>query len=201
MRVHGTGDRRHTRFLASAQAGITLVEVLVAVLLMTIGAIGAAQLLGMAVTATASARRQTSTAMIAGTKIEQLRALLWAYELGPGGTPGRRVSDLTTDLSVDPPGDGGPGLGHAPSMALERNMPPYVDYVDASGAWVGHGPTPPPVTAFIRRWAVTPLAGSPDVLALQVVVVPLHREQRGRAPGRSLADGTHLVTLRTRRAR
>ena len=47
------------------------------------------------------------------------------------------VTDTTTDVSGDPPGPGGTGLGASPADALWRDTPGYVDYLDATGRDLG----------------------------------------------------------------
>ena len=69
----------------------------------------------------------TTASLAAEAKLAELRALPWG--------------DATTDLSVDPPASGGPGLGPSPVNALAANLPGYSDYVDADGQpRVGHVP-------------------------------------------------------------
>jgi hypothetical protein len=106
-------------------------------------------------------------------------------------------------LSVDPPASGGGGLQASPESALDANTPPFVDYLDARGNWVGNGANPPPDTVYIRRWAIMPLPTNPNTpLVLLVMVTPLRREVGRDAqggPGR-LQDDTRLVSVKTRKA-
>ncbi len=193
---------RNIGLATGVAAGFSLVEVLVAIGLLTVTGLSAVRLLVFAVDATAAARRQSTSTVLAASKLEQLRSLEWAYEPTADGRAGSRVGDLSTDLSLDPPGSGGPGLGLSPDASLQQSIPPYVDYLDAAGRWVGQGASPPEGTVFVRRWSVRPLADSPDVLRLRVSVVPLSRESRRRGVGaHPLRDETRLDTLRARRTR
>ena len=64
---------------------------------------------------------------------------------------------------------------------LGANTPPYVDYLDDAGRWVGHDADPPESAVFIRRWAVSPLPADPErTLVLQVLVTTV-RDDRSRA--------------------
>ena len=182
-------------------AGFTLVEVLVATMLLVVVAAGVAHLFGVGIASGRSARAQTMATILASAKLEQLRSLTWAYEPVPGGPPLAR-SDATTNLSVDPPSDDGPGLGASPPGTLESNLPPYVDFLDAGGRWVGTGSDPPRNAAFIRRWSVRPLPDAPDrTLVLQVLVTTTAAERRGGpiATRRKTGEETVLVTVKTRK--
>lgn len=189
------------RFPHPEDRGFTLVEVLIAsVLFITLSA-GVAQLFAVATTAGAAARRQTSATILAAAKMEQLRSLTWCWEAGPPGTPPLPRSDLTTNLSTDPPGNDGRGLRESPPATLERNVPPYVDYVDAEGEWVGNGATAPSTAAFIRRWAIRGLPSDPDrTLIIQVLVTSVAQEaSRGAGSWtRRTGQETLLTAVRTR---
>ena len=151
-------------------AGFGLLEVLIAAGLIIGLAAGTAQLTVTSINAIDDAGRLTQGLLLAAQKMEQMQSLEWRYDAS--GLVA--VSDLTTDLSRDPPSAGGPGLQASPPDSLQRNMPPYVDYLDGRGAWVGTGSRPPAGAAFVRRWSVQ--GGPPpfpDLLALDVVVLPL----------------------------
>ena len=79
-------------------------------------------------------------------------------------------------------------------------MPPWVDYLDDAGRWVGHGSEPPRDAVFIRRWAVRPLHADPErTLVLQVLVTTV-RDARSRSTPWSRRTGVDalLVSVRTR---
>jgi hypothetical protein len=114
------------------------------------------------------------------------------------------VSDTTTNLAVYPHTSNGSGLNPTAATCLVENTPGCVDYLDANGAWVGTGVTPPGTAAYIRRWAIQPLPTNPNnTLVLQVLVTPIGTEARltptpgvrKRLPGDSL-----IVTVKTRKA-
>lgn len=190
------------RYSSSSQAtGFSLVEVLIAMGLLTAVSLGVAQLFALSGRATFVARGQTSTTALAEQKMEQLRALTWGFDTDGQGLP---LSDTSTDLAVDPASANGAGLNPSPSNSLEVNTPGYVDFLDAHGTYVGTGATAPGSAAFIRRWAVRPLPTNPNnTLVLQVLVTPVSNEgsrvpsgdPRRRMPGDAL-----LLSVKTRKA-
>jgi hypothetical protein len=136
------------------------------------------------------ARRVTTTAILAQQKIEQLRALAWGFD--EFGLP---VSDFATDITVTPPVPaGGVGLQASPDLSLFTSSPGYVDYLDAYGAWVGTGTTPPPNAIYVRRWSIDPLPTNPNnTLVFQVLV--------GRiSPVGPPSDVGRQVSLKTRKS-
>lgn len=181
----------------SRDTGFTLLEVCVALLLLTLAITGAAQLFALAIHANASARVQTSTTILATQKMEQLRGLTWSVD--SAGIP---VSDTASDLSFDPVTGGGTGLGASPSTTLDSNTPGWVDFLNARGQWIGTGPTAPPTAMFIRRWAIAPLPEDPaDARILQVLVTTVVRDRQARRPRMRLAGDALVTTILSRKAR
>ncbi len=109
-------------------------------MLLSMVALGVAQLFGIAIQRNMAARYQTSTTVLAGQKLEQLRALT----LGFDDASGLPVTDMSTNLTTEPPTSGGGGLNPSPSNSLSTNTPGYVDYLDSRGNWLGTGGAPPP---------------------------------------------------------
>jgi type II secretory pathway pseudopilin PulG len=158
--------------------GFTLLEVLVATTLLFVAVAALAGLSVMATQANAHAKTTTFTALLAARKIEELRALPWGY-----------------DALGNPRSDA--GLAASPSDALDQNTSGYCDFLDAGGALLGGGTSPPIQTAFVRRWSIQPLPSNPaNALVFQVVV----RRLRSGAPGGTVvfADEAALATVRTR---
>lgn len=186
----------------SEPAGFTLIEVLIATALLVSMAIGVAQLMAIGVAAGRDSRFATATAILAAARLEQLRSLHWSYEPGPGGAVIPR-SDLSANSSVDPPADGGPGLAPSPPGTLAGNVPPYVDYLDAFGRWIGNGPSPPPGATFVRRWSIAPLPQDPArTLILTVLVTTVAQDQARNGPWAARwGDETLLVLLTTRKGK
>jgi len=186
----------------SRQDGFTIVEVLVALLIITVMALGTAQLFAVSIRATQAARYQTSTTVLASQKLEQLRSLTWGFDEAGTGLP---VSDTTTNLGQDPPTGNGSGLNPSPPGTLNQNIAGYVDYLDARGRWVGTGVTPPATATYIRRWSIEPLPTNPNnTLILQVLVTTVKRQSElagTPGPRRRMADDALIVSVKTRKAR
>jgi prepilin-type N-terminal cleavage/methylation domain-containing protein len=186
---------------ASTDDGFTIIEVLIAMLLISVMALGVAGLFGVAIQATHAARNQTSAAALAEQKMEQLRSLTWGFDTSGENLP---VTDTTTDLSQTPATADGAGLNPSPSGALDANTAGYVDYLDKRGQWVGTGATPPATAVYIRRWSIQPLPTNPNnTLVLQVLVTTVMREARLTADGgprRRYPDDALIATVKTRKA-
>lgn len=186
----------------SSNRGFSLIEVLISLGILSVIALGVAQLFAASTKANWVARGQTSSTALAEQKLEQLRSLTWGFDLQGQGLP---VSDTTTNLAVTPPTASGGGLNPSPADSLDANRTGYFDYLDANGAWVGTGGAAPPGgAAFLRRWSIQPLPTNPNnTLVLQVLVSPVSNEQsrtvttgtRRRMPGDAL-----LTSVKTRKA-
>ena len=183
-------------------AGFTLIEVLIAATLAAAIATGVAHLIAIGISANRAAREQTFTTMLAASKIEQLRSLPWTFEPGADLPPPPR-SDMSADLSVEPAGPAGPGLSPSPPESLASNVPPYVDYLDDQGRWVGNGLAPPARAAFVRRWSVRPLPEDPASTLILTVLVSAVAQDRSRTSPWTARSGTEslLVTIVTRKGR
>jgi type II secretory pathway pseudopilin PulG len=143
--------------------GFSLIETVLAAGMLASLAVGVAQVFAVSARGNDIARVQTLASILAAQKMEQLRSLTWAH--APGGEP---LSDTSTDLSSDPPTDGGFGLRPAPAGSLDADVPLYVDYLSASGMRVAARDS----AAYVRRWSIAPLASDPgNLLFLQVRVV------------------------------
>lgn len=194
-----TGRSPNARLFDS---GFSLVEVLVAVFILALAATGVAQVLTLAAEANLAAAGRSMSVILASQKLEQLRALDWGFDQREEGW--LAVSDLVSDLTRDPPSGGGTGLAASGSSALEQDVPGFVDYVGANGAWLGTGTEPVPGTAYVRRWSIGRFsATADDALVLQVRVIPLRRAHAagGPSPPGSLPDEVWVVTVVTRKAR
>ena len=185
----------------SNSRGFSLIEVLVAMGLLTAVSLGVAQLFALSTRANVIAKGATSTTAMAEQKLEQLRGLTWGFDTAGQGLP---VSDTTTNLTVSPPTHDGSGLNPSPSDSLEQNTNGFVDFLDGAGGWVGTGSTPPQTAVYIRRWSIQPLPTNPNnTLVIQVLVTPVTNEQARVASQFTrtrMAGDALLVTVRTRKA-
>jgi prepilin-type N-terminal cleavage/methylation domain-containing protein len=182
------------------QRGFSLVEVLFALVVLSVAVSGLAHLFTVAAYTNARARSTTYAAVLAQQKMEQLRGLAFGFDPGGGA-----VTDVDTDITVQPelPG-GGTGLQSSPPGVLAADTAGYVDYIDAKGASLGGAAAgPPPGAAYIRRWSVQPLPSSDNTMVLQVLVMRAGTrraaDNRIGAGGRP-ADQARLVSLKTRKA-
>jgi prepilin-type N-terminal cleavage/methylation domain-containing protein len=189
------------KYSSSNSRGFSLVEVLVAMGILTAVSLGVAQVFALSTKNNLTAKGQTSTTAMAEQKLEQLRSLTWGFDLAGEGLP---LTDTTTNLTVTPPQHNGTGLNPSPADALERNTDGFVDFLDGAGQWVGTGSTPPASAVYIRRWSITPLPTNPNnTIVIEVLVTPVASEQarvesaftRTRMSGDAL-----LVTVKTRKA-
>jgi type II secretory pathway pseudopilin PulG len=174
----------------AGEGGFSLVEVLIASVVLMTGLIAVAQMFVMSTHANMAARRVTTTAVLAQQKIEQLRGLAWGFD--EFGLP---VSDFSSNITVTPPASsGGVGVQASPANTLTTSTPGYVDYLDAYGAWVGTGAAPPNGAIYVRRWSIDPLPTNPNnTLVFQVLVGRIS----AAGPPTDLA---RQVTLKTRKS-
>jgi prepilin-type N-terminal cleavage/methylation domain-containing protein len=186
----------------SSSRGFSLVEVVIAMGLLTIVSLGVAQLFAVATRANQVAKGQTSTTALAEQKLEQLRSLTWGYDTEGQGLP---VSDTTSNLSIDPPNASGGGLNPSPSDSLGSSQTNYVDYLDGNGQYVATGTTIPAEAVYVRRWSIQPLPTNPNnTLILQVLVTPVSNERIRQGAGngtlRRLPGDALLISVKTRKS-
>jgi prepilin-type N-terminal cleavage/methylation domain-containing protein len=150
--------------------GFTLVETLVAMLLVSTAVAAAAHLGLAAIAQSAATQREAAALWLAQSKLEELRAQPWAFDAA-----GARLSD--------------PALTASPPDALTRDATGYFDTFDRFGEPTVIGSS----VVFRRRWAIG-LASStdPDTLLLQSCVFA-GTSSHDRVP----AD-TCVSTIRTR---
>jgi prepilin-type N-terminal cleavage/methylation domain-containing protein len=168
-------------FCAARRSGFTLLEVMVALLLLTGAFLAVAQLLVVAGRAADQSRTTAIAVMLAAQKLEHLRSLAWAYDID--GTP-------LDGLDLSPPG------------ALAADAAGFVDYLDDEGTPVGAGPPPPAQALFVRRWSVERDAGTapPAVLLLRVAVLHRGPPVAPASPGgRRWTEVTRVMSAKARR--
>jgi prepilin-type N-terminal cleavage/methylation domain-containing protein len=194
------------RSRSSDDAGFSLVEVIVATLVLSVGLIAVAQLFAVSTKGNTSARANTFTVLLAEQKMEQLRALTWGFD-----TLGLPVSDYTTDTTnvgtlagcTTSAGGTGTGLSPSPTGTISQNTDGWVDFLDVNGCELGGGANPPDGTIYIRRWSVEPLPTNPNnTLILQVLVTK--RTKRGQADAGNVArlpEEARLMSVKTRKSK
>ena len=164
------------------ESGSLLIEALTAAAVVITIATGVALLLVRSTVAVRDAGAQSAAVLFAQQKLEQISALEWRID-----SSGVSRSDMTSNLSVDPPDASGSGLQPSPADTLDRNTPGFADFVGADQR-----------TSFVRRWAVVPSPGDPsNTIVVTVIVLPV-----GKAiEAATNADSVRLQTIRTRTAR
>ena len=187
-------------FSSGPEAGSTLLEVLVATVLMATGILAMAQMFGLSTRTNQTARNNTFATVLAEQKLEQLRALAWGFDV-----QGLPMSDFSTDTARETESPtGGTGLQPSPAGTLRENRAGYVDHVDAQGKILGGETAPPDGTVYTRRWSIEPLPTNPNnTLILQVLVTRVSRD-RGQANLGNVArlnDEARVITVKTRKAR
>jgi prepilin-type N-terminal cleavage/methylation domain-containing protein len=187
-------------------SGFSLVEVIVATLVLSVGLMAVAQLFAVSTKANTSARANTFTVILAEQKMEQLRSLTWGFD-----TLNLPISDFTTDTTnvgalagCATSGSGaGTGLSPSPAGTLTQNTDGWVDYLDPNGCELGGGGTAPDGTTYIRRWSVEPLPTNPNnTLVLQVLVTK--RTNRGDADAGNVArlpEEARIMSVKTRKTK
>ena len=181
------------RRLSVDACGFSIVEALIAAALLGTALVGLAQLFGLSSLNTATSGETSVTVAMAASKMEQLRSLSWGFQLG---VP---VSDVTTDTTAAVAVAGGTGLHASPENTLQRNVPGYVDYLDAAGGSMGGGAALPPGAVYVRRWFVEPLPDDPDNTLVIHVLVRRARDSNADASSRLPGEG-RLTTVRARKA-
>jgi hypothetical protein len=171
---------------------------------MAVALVSLAQLFALSTRNNVSARYSTTATVLAEQKMEQLRGLMWGFDL-----LGLPLSDFTTNVAAFEAtgqcaaanGGAAVGLTPSPGNTLAANTDGYVDYVDGNGCGLGGGADIPAQAVYIRRWSVEPLPTNPNnTVILQILVT--RRTDRGVADEGSvtrLPDEARMVSVKTRK--
>jgi type II secretory pathway pseudopilin PulG len=193
-------ESRSQRSRPASEAGFSLMETIVATLLLAVSLVSVAQLLAISTRANVTAKTTTIATVIAQQKMEQLRGLAWGFD-----ALGLPVSDVSTDTTANPPASaGGTGLSPTPDNVLTDNVNGNVDFLDMNGETLGGGTDPPDNTLYVRRWSVEPLPTNPNnTLVLQVYVFRVDGRGNDLESGQPFSrfpEEARLVTVKTRKA-
>ncbi|HEX8028737.1 MAG TPA: type II secretion system protein [Vicinamibacterales bacterium] len=128
--------------------GFTLVETVVATGILITALAGVAQLFLLGAQLTREANASGQALVAAQDKLESLRGLALGYDA---------FGSNDTD----------PALAPSPPSSLSADSPPYVDWVDSSGARLPDSSR----AAFVRRWRIDSLdETAPDAITIEVCV-------------------------------
>ena len=130
-----------------ASDGFTLLEALIATLLLAGALATLAHVVGTGVTQTTSMRRTMAALVLAQSKLEELRAVAWRFD-----ADGSRVS--------------GNALALSPAGSLTQDEGGWVETLDRFGA--ASDARHPQI--YRRRWSIAQRGADPDTLVLQVCV-------------------------------
>lgn len=188
-------------------AGFSLLDALIGLSLACAVCASAALALATARVIGMRARHDTIAVAMARSRLSELAALRFAA-MADGAGAVAFATDTTSDLSVDPPRPGGPGLSPSPSDALVVDRPGYVDYLDDTGRAIGADAAARARATYVRRWAIVRHgAGTSELAVFAVLVAPLAVADRLSAAGAGPVDAATLaaqpgvVCLRGARAR
>jgi hypothetical protein len=182
--------------------GFTLVEAVVALALVTIVGVSVSTALIASRAMAVHDRDRAIGRVAAQARLATLTSLAFSTLAAADGSP-VPVTDTTTDVSGDPPGPGGTGLGVSPADALWLDTSGFVDYLDATGRELGSRAGAREQAAYVRRWAIGRQgSGAGDVAVMAVLVAPVSTAARAAAgdPAR-LIDQAGVVLLRGARVR
>ncbi len=156
----------------SDESGMTLVESMIAMLVLLFGLLALAQVLAFSVVASKTyGRDATKATAYAHDKMEELTNLSF--------------SDTTTDVTVAPPFPAtGVGLTAGGSVDPSAPVSGYVDYLDMAGVRTTAGSA-----AFTRQWRI--INESAHLMRIIVAVTSNRSFQNGTAPS------TTAVTYKT----
>jgi hypothetical protein len=153
---------------ASDESGITLIETIIALLILLAGLLSMAQVLAFGVIASKTyGRDATKTTAAAHDKMEELMSL--------------RFSDITTNLAVEPPfTNDGQGLKIGGAIPPAAPADGYSDYLDFSGLRTTADNDP----AYARQWKIEKT--SDTLKKITVVVTSIKSFQYGTAPSTTI---------------
>jgi len=159
----------------SDESGLTLVETLIAILILLAGLLSLAQVMAFTVVASKTHGRDAAqTTAAAEDKMEELLNL--------------RFDDVATDITVDAPypSSGGTGLAEGGSIPPADPVTGYVDYLDVSGNRIAASSAAN--AGYTRQWQVI---DDPSGAVLKKIIVTV-TSNRSFAMG--TAPSTTLVT-------
>ncbi|HEY6129180.1 MAG TPA: hypothetical protein VIW23_13460 [Candidatus Acidoferrum sp.] len=133
------------------EAGISLLETMIALAILLIASIGILSMTILSITTTENqGHLGARTAEYAQDKMEQLQSLSFADGVGGAGT-----GTDTTVASFTATTTGGNGLLAGGGITYGSPVAAYVDYLDADGNPLGGGANAPAGWFYVRMWQIT----------------------------------------------
>ncbi len=169
---------RHSRWLS--QRGLSLLETVIALALLSVTAVGIMSIAAVAVATTeGQGHLAARAAEYAQDKMEQLISLSYG--------------DPSTDTTTFPEGTSGSGLTIGGSSDAANPVSTYVDYLDVSGNQLTvSGNTAPSNWYYVRAWQIDAPSGTSNLKRITVTA-----QARYPAGGRGMAPKATLVTLKS----
>ena len=130
----------HARIIRGSEQGFTLIEVLVALAVVTTGLGSVAQLTLVTSRANAASSDAGYAATLASSKLNELQSVVAGSQ------------------------------AMTPADASYRAAPGAFDYLDRAGQSLSQGGLPPGNAVFVRRWSIRPVAGVADPRAVGIEV-------------------------------
>lgn len=137
--------------IRQSESGMTMVEAMIAIVILLVGLLAMAQVLAFSVIASKTFGRDSGrTTAVAQAKMDELIAL--------------QFSDTTSNVALSPAtATGGTGLAAGGSVYPADPVDGYVDYLDLGGGRIGSEDP-----AFTRQWQVTNTSATLKTITVSV---------------------------------
>ncbi len=147
-----TMKKRRQKRITGSQAGMSLIELMIALAILLVVSIGILSMAMISITTTENQGHLAArTAEYAQDKMEQLLSL--AFTDCNGTTTCTDTTTIDTTTNSYTLGTGGTGLAAGGGVTTATNG--YVDYLDANGNPLGGGATAPSNWSYQRTWLIT----------------------------------------------
>ena len=156
-----------------SDAGISLIETMVALAILLVASIGILSMAALSMTTTENQGHLAArTTEYAQDKMEQLMGLAFTDGKAGGAGTGTDTTTIDTTTNSYTLGTGGNGLIAGGSLSTSAPTNGYVDYLDANGNPLGGGATRPSKAFYIRVWKIADDAtGTLKTITVRVVAV------------------------------
>ncbi len=182
-----TMRKRARKHAAGSQAGMSLIELMIALAILLVVSVGILSMAMISITTTENQGHLAArTAEYAQDKMEQLLSLSFTDCSGTITCTDTTTIDTATNSYTL--GTGGTGLAAGGSVTAATSG--YVDYLDANGNPLGGGATAPANWAYRRMWLITDVSSS----LKQITVMVRSRTSVG---GPSVAPNSTVTSLKS----